>query len=298
MIELRCDDPYLYDPQEMVLNYFHDGKFIDFDQVRDISEQEFNNQEGLNFQGLKLINSPEEKATDETIAKLEEEFGFLFPSDYKEFLKEVNGGVTALQGKEVCPNFCSLLPNSTDYYTLANWNKDGCMLETLNVGFLTIADAGQGFGGQTVICCREGKLYGKVFSWHNDGTSFFMPTEPLKGENLKYLMEEKVGESFSDYISNHLLSSRNEIDDDELEVLGWLESRQSNKLEPYKHDVSVEFIKQLYEIGVTEVFVDGYIDVEDEDDNEIDSFEIKFPDSQDIRAELMAFFKKTQMGYR
>ena len=289
IVNIYVKTPHCYTGEDIIMLLWYRGGFISFDELQNIVDDEFNSQEGKVFQGLKFINSSEVEVSNDDIERFEQELGWKLPDSYKEFLLKINGGTPAIAGEGNTPDFDRLLDDPDDSSGLRwrNFNTD--LDEYAKAGFFTFADVGVGFGGHSSIYLKPGEYYGKIFSWYWD--SLLSPDEPLESEENQFFIEDNlIADSFPEFIE--YLKNQSESEDpeeDRVDIQEWLERSKKHTISVMNHKESIKFIEKLFKKGVTEVFTEGYLD---EDDDNIDDFEITLKDDKKVRLELELWLEK------
>ena len=179
----------------------YNGTVIDNEESESLSSQRFRNQDGLLFENIKFVESPNQKCSLSDIKDFEHKVNCKLPEEYKRFLIEVNGGIPVIDNldEDEVPSFASL---NTGDINLTEWNLEGDLIEYVKLGFITIADAGQGFGGHTSIYCKNDAHYGKVFSWYWD--DLLITDEPIDSSmNKSFLKEHIQADNFIEFLKNY-----------------------------------------------------------------------------------------------
>ncbi|MCC5803760.1 SMI1/KNR4 family protein [Rossellomorea vietnamensis] len=134
------------------------------------------------------------KASDESLEKLEELVGFSLPNDYKEFLKEYNGGTSKVRYSKFFVNdinqeipldvLYGIDVNSTfDLYECNEEFEEDMVPNSLIIG----DDPGSGF----IVLITDPENYG-VYYWDH---SFYFP-QSSEDENTY-----KIADSFKDFMN-------------------------------------------------------------------------------------------------
>lgn len=289
IVNIYIRTPHCYTGEDIIMLFWYRGDFISFDELQNIVDDEFNSQEGKIFQGLKFINSSEVEVSHKDIERFEQELGWQLPESYKDFLLQINGGTPAIAGTGDTPDFDRLLDDPEDSSGLRwrNFNTD--LDEYTKAGFFTFADVGVGFGGHSSIYLKPGEHYGKIFCWYwDDGLPL---DEPEDSEFMQLFFKDNlIADSFTGFIE--YLKNQSDIDDpeeDRIDIQEWLERSKKHTISVMNHKESIKFIKKLFKKGVTEVFTESYID---EDEDNIDDFEITLEDNKKVRLELESWLEK------